>query len=48
MTERPGFVVDRHFRAMGDLFSSQDARRLADVIAVVWGGDEPITQAVAR
>ena len=42
MTERPRVIVDPHFRAMGDVFSVEDAQRLAATVEVVWGRDEPM------
>jgi phosphoglycerate dehydrogenase-like enzyme len=42
MTDRPQVIVDPHFRAMGDVFSREDAQRLADNVDVVWGRDEPM------
>ena len=42
MTERPRVIVDPHFRAMGDVFTVEDAQRLAATVDVVWGRDEPM------
>lgn len=42
MTARPRVIVDPHFRSMGDVFSPADAHRLADVVDVVWGRDDPM------
>ncbi len=42
MTQRPQVIVDPHFRAMGDIFSSEDALRLAGAVDVAWGRDEPM------
>ena len=42
MTERPRVIVDPHFRAMGDVFTVEDAQRLAATVEVVWGRDEPM------
>ena len=42
MTARPQVIVDPHFRAMGDVFSREDAQRLSDSVDVVWGRDEPM------
>ena len=42
MTERPRVILDPHFRAMGDIFSPEDSLRLAEVVEVVWGQDEPM------
>lgn len=42
MTQRPKVIVDPHFRAMGDVFSASDARRLAETVDVVWGRDDPM------
>jgi phosphoglycerate dehydrogenase-like enzyme len=42
MTERPRVIVDPHFRAMEDIFSPEDSRRLAEAVEVVWGRDEPM------
>ncbi|MBA2296293.1 MAG: hydroxyacid dehydrogenase [Actinobacteria bacterium] len=48
MSERPKVIVDPHFRAMGDVFSAEDARRLAGTVEVVWGHDEPMPEDVFR
>ncbi len=42
MTDRPRVIVDPHFRAMGDVFTVEDAQRLAATVEVVWGRDEPM------
>jgi phosphoglycerate dehydrogenase-like enzyme len=42
VTDRPKVIVDPHFRAMGDVFSRDDERRLRDTVGVVWGRDEPM------
>ena len=42
MTAKPQVIVDPHFRSMGDVFSPADARRLTDVVDVVWGRDDPM------
>ncbi|MCY3574979.1 MAG: hydroxyacid dehydrogenase [Chloroflexi bacterium] len=38
-------IVDPHFRRMGEIFSPADKQRLADLVDVVWGHDEPMPQA---
>ena len=40
--ERRKVIVDPFFRSMDDIFSAQDAERLADLVEVVWGRDEPM------
>jgi phosphoglycerate dehydrogenase-like enzyme len=42
VTAKPQVIVDPHFRSMSDVFAPVDARRLTDVVDVVWGRDEPI------
>ena len=42
MADRPQVIVDTHFRAVGDVFSPDDLERLAEVVDVVWGRDEPM------
>jgi phosphoglycerate dehydrogenase-like enzyme len=39
---RPKVIVDPFFRSMDDVFSPQEAQRLADLVEVVWGRDEPM------
>ena len=38
-------IVDPHFRRMDEIFSPADKQRLADLVDVVWGQDEPMPQA---
>jgi phosphoglycerate dehydrogenase-like enzyme len=40
--ERHKVIVDPFFRSMDDLFSPQEAERLAELVEVVWGRDEPM------
>jgi phosphoglycerate dehydrogenase-like enzyme len=42
VTDRPQVIVDPFFRAMGEIFSLRDARRLTELVEVVWGRDEPM------
>jgi phosphoglycerate dehydrogenase-like enzyme len=42
LPERPNVIVDPHFRGMSEIFSADDASRLADLVEVVWGCDEPM------
>jgi phosphoglycerate dehydrogenase-like enzyme len=35
-------IVDPFFRSMDDIFSTHEAERLADLVEVVWGRDEPM------
>lgn len=37
-------IVDPHFRRMDEIFSRADKQRLHDLVDVVWGHDEPMTQ----
>lgn len=37
-------IVDPHFRRMDEIFSPADKQRLHDLVDVVWGHDEPMTQ----
>jgi phosphoglycerate dehydrogenase-like enzyme len=39
---RPRAIVDPSFRRMDEIFSAEDVRRLAGVVDVVWGKDEPM------
>jgi phosphoglycerate dehydrogenase-like enzyme len=40
--ERRKVIVDPFFRSMGDIFSPQEAERLAGLVEIVWGRDEPM------
>jgi phosphoglycerate dehydrogenase-like enzyme len=40
--ERRKVIVDPSFRSMDDVFSPSDAERLAELVEVVWGRDEPM------
>jgi phosphoglycerate dehydrogenase-like enzyme len=40
--ERRKVIVDPFFRSMDDIFSPHEAERLADLVEVVWGRDEPM------
>jgi phosphoglycerate dehydrogenase-like enzyme len=40
--ERRRVIVDPFFRSMDDIFAAGDARRLAELVEVVWGRDEPM------
>ena len=40
--ERRKVIVDPFFRSMDDIFSAREAERLADLVEVVWGRDEPM------
>jgi phosphoglycerate dehydrogenase-like enzyme len=40
--ERRKVIVDPHFRAMSEIFSAEDAERLAELVEVVWGRDDPM------
>jgi phosphoglycerate dehydrogenase-like enzyme len=42
VSDRPKVIVDPFFRSMDDIFSVDQARRLADVVEVVWGRDDPM------
>jgi len=42
MSGRPKVIVDPSFRAMDDIFSADDSKRLTDLIEVVWGRDDPM------
>lgn len=42
MAELPKVIVDPHFRGMSEIFSDVDAGRLAELVDVVWGRDEPM------
>jgi phosphoglycerate dehydrogenase-like enzyme len=42
VSHRPKVIVDPFFRAMDDVFSAQEAQRLAGLVEVVWGRDEPM------
>ena len=43
-TDRPQVIVDPYFRAMDDVFSREDARRLGEAVEIVWGRDEPMPE----
>ncbi len=40
--ERRKVIVDPFFRSMDDIFSAHEAARLADLVEIVWGRDEPM------
>jgi phosphoglycerate dehydrogenase-like enzyme len=40
--ERRKVIVDPFFRSMDDIFSPPEAERLADLVEIVWGRDEPM------
>jgi phosphoglycerate dehydrogenase-like enzyme len=40
--ERRKVVVDPFFRSMEDIFCAEDAKRLDELVEVVWGRDEPM------
>jgi phosphoglycerate dehydrogenase-like enzyme len=40
--ERRKVIVDPFFRSMDDIFSPHEAERLAGVVEIVWGRDEPM------
>ena len=40
--ERRKVIVDPHFRGMSEIFSGVDAERLAELVNVVWGRDDPM------
>jgi phosphoglycerate dehydrogenase-like enzyme len=40
--ERRKVIVDPFFRSMDDIFSPREAERLADLVEIVWGRDEPM------
>ena len=42
MSGRPKVIVDPSFRSMDDIFTADDAKRLTDLVEVVWGRDEPM------
>jgi phosphoglycerate dehydrogenase-like enzyme len=42
VSDRPQVIVDPFFRSMDDIFSPQEAERLADLVEIVWGRDEPM------
>jgi phosphoglycerate dehydrogenase-like enzyme len=42
VSDRTKVIVDPFFRAMDDIFSADDAKRLADLVEVVWGRDDPM------
>jgi phosphoglycerate dehydrogenase-like enzyme len=39
---RPKVIVDPHFRGMREIFTASDANRLAALVEIVWGRDEPM------
>jgi phosphoglycerate dehydrogenase-like enzyme len=45
---RAPVIVDPSFRRMDEIFSGEDARRLAETVDVVWGRDEPMPLASFR
>jgi len=42
MSGRPKVIVDPSFRSMDDIFTADVAKRLTDLVEVVWGRDEPM------
>ncbi len=42
MPERPKVIVDPSFRSMDDIFSTEQAKGLTDLVDVVWGRDDPM------
>jgi phosphoglycerate dehydrogenase-like enzyme len=42
VTDRPKVIVDPSFRTMDDIFSSDQGKRLQEVVEVVWGRDDPM------
>ena len=48
MTARPRVIVDPWFRRMDEIFSPACAARLAGVVDVVWGRDEPMPEDAFR
>ncbi|CAN5806823.1 hydroxyacid dehydrogenase [soil metagenome] len=42
MSDRPKVIVDPFFRSMDDIFSADEAKRLTDLVEVVWGRDDPM------
>jgi phosphoglycerate dehydrogenase-like enzyme len=40
--ERRKVIVDPFFRSMDDIFSADEAKRLGDLVEVVWGRDDPM------
>ena len=40
--ERRQVIVDPFFRSMNDVFPPSEAERLADLVEIVWGRDEPM------
>ena len=48
MSDKPVILVDPHFRKMSEIFSTVDLARLHEQFAVIWGRDEPMSQAEAR
>jgi phosphoglycerate dehydrogenase-like enzyme len=42
MSDRPNVIVDPSFRSLDDILSAGEAKRLADLVEVVWGQDEPM------
>jgi phosphoglycerate dehydrogenase-like enzyme len=40
--ERRQVIVDPFFRSMDDIISPSEAKRLADLVEIVWGHDEPM------
>ncbi|MBA3400421.1 MAG: hydroxyacid dehydrogenase [Actinobacteria bacterium] len=42
MSDLPRVIVDPSFRSMDDIFSAAEARRLRDLVEVVWGRDDPM------
>ena len=45
MPDLPKVIVDPFFRSMDDIFSAADAARLAGLVEVVWGRDDPMPPA---
>jgi phosphoglycerate dehydrogenase-like enzyme len=42
MSDRPNVIVDPFFRSLDDILSAGEAKRLADLVEVVWGQDDPM------
>jgi len=42
LPERPKVIVDPSFRSMDDIFSTEQAKGLTDLVDVVWGRDDPM------
>jgi len=42
VSDRPKVIVDPFFRSMDDIFAADEAKRLRDLVEVVWGRDDPM------